>query len=62
MKQIRNRAAVYDDYWKGEIKEIRKSGLRGSDNPRYLVEVAWFYSKAQILAALQGTEYSDIRR
>jgi hypothetical protein len=62
MKKIRNRAAVYDDYWKGEIKEIKKSGLHGSDKPRYLVEVAWFYSKAQILAALQGGEYGDIRR
>lgn len=61
MKQIRNGEAVYDDYWKGEIREIRRSGLRGLHGPRYLVKVAWFYSKTQILEALQGGGHSKIR-
>lgn len=62
MKKIRNRRATYEEYWKGEIKGIKKSALHGSEKPRYLVKVAWFYTKSQILEALQGRKYSDIRR
>jgi len=50
-----------DDYWKGEIKCARKSGLCGSvGRDRYLVEILWFFTKAQILA--EGEHGRDITR
>lgn len=40
-----------DNYWIGEIKGIRKSGLHGPAGvDQFLVEVLWLYTKDQILA------------
>lgn len=52
---IKEKKPCLDSYWKGLITEIKKL-----DEEEYaLVKVRWFWSKADVIAAIQGQEVDE---